>query len=53
MLSNFTNAGQSRSIIFPEGPNADGWFWIGKMLKELLIEANKPLPRKKHSNSWL
>jgi len=48
-LSNFTNSGQSRSIIFPEGPKADGWFSVGKMLKELLIEANKPLPRKKHS----
>ena len=40
MLSNFTNSGQSRSIIFPEGPKADGWFLIGKMLKEFLIEAN-------------
>jgi len=50
MLSNFTKAGQSRSIIFPEDPKADGWFSVGKMLKELLIEANKPLPRKKHSS---
>ena len=43
MLSNFTKAGQSRSIIFPKGPNADGWFTVA------LIEANKSLSWKKHS----
>jgi len=48
-LSNFSDSGHSRSIIFPEGPKADGWFSVGKLVKELLIEANKPLPKKKHS----
>jgi len=27
-------------LFFPEAPNGDGWFVVGKMLKELLIEAN-------------
>jgi len=49
MLSNFTNSGQSRSIIFPEGPFADGWFVVAKMLKEVLIKANKSSSRKKPS----
>ena len=48
MLSNFTNSGQSRSIIFLEGPYADGWFAIAKILKKVLIEANKSLLRKTH-----
>ena len=43
MLSFYGNSGRSRSIIFPEGPNADGWFGVAKLLKEVLIEANKSL----------
>jgi len=32
--------GQSRTIIFPEGSNADGWFALTKILKEFLIYGN-------------
>ena len=33
--------GQSRTVIFPEGANAEGWFGVSKILKEILIEGHK------------
>jgi len=46
MLSNFANFGRSRSIIFPEVLDANGWFGVAKLLKEVLIDPNKSLSRK-------
>jgi len=35
------DGGQSRTVIFPEGMKADGWFGVSKVLKEFLIEGHK------------
>jgi len=32
--------GRSRTLIFPEGSKADGWFALTKLLKESLISGN-------------
>ena len=46
MLSHYTSSGRSRLIIFPEGPKADGWFGVAKLLKKVLIESHKTLSSK-------
>jgi len=46
MLSHFVNLGQSRTIVLPEGPKADGCFGVANLFKEVLIEANKALSMK-------
>jgi len=33
--------GQSRTVIFPEGAKAEGWFGVSKILKEILIKGHK------------
>jgi len=35
------NGGPSRTVIFPEGAEADGWFGVSKILKEILIKGHK------------
>ena len=35
------DGGQSRTVIFPEGTKADGWFGVSKILKEFLIGGHK------------
>jgi len=35
------DGGQSRTVIFPEGAKANGWFGVSKILKEILIEGHK------------
>ena len=37
------NGGHSRTVIFPEGAKAKGWFGVSKILKEILIEGHKKL----------
>jgi len=49
MLSHYTSSGRSRSIIFPEGPKADGWFGVAKLLKQVLMEGHKTLSSKQVS----
>ena len=49
VLSLLGNGGQVRSVIFPEGAKAEGWFRVTKILKKMLIEGHKkphPPPRK-------
>ena len=40
-LSQFANFGNPSTIIFPEGPKADGCFGVANSLKEMLILGNK------------
>ena len=37
VLSLLGNGGQARSVIFPEGAKAKGWFGVTTILKETLI----------------
>jgi len=46
MLPHYANSGQSRTIVFPEGPKADGWFRVANLFKKVLIGANRALSRK-------
>ena len=39
-LSQLSYSSKPRTIIFPEGPKADGWFGVTKLLKETLIGAS-------------
>ena len=41
MLSHFAYPGQSRTLIFPEGPKADGWFGVANLFKKMLIDTNR------------
>ena len=38
--------GRSRTLIFPEGSKADGWFALTKLLKESLISGKSEAPDK-------
>jgi len=40
VFSVFWGSGRSRTVIFPEGSSADGWFARTKILKEFLIYGN-------------
>jgi len=58
VFSHLRYSGKSRTIIFPEGPKADGWFGITKLLKETLIGASKASPAfpkeaRKEVKGWL
>ena len=37
VFSRFAHSRKSRTIIFPWGPYADGWFGVTKLLKKMLI----------------
>jgi len=37
VLSEFSYSGRSRTVIFPEGHKAEGWFGISKLLKDSLL----------------
>ena len=57
VFSHLSYSGKSRTIIFPEGPKADGWFGIAKLLKETLIGASKassafPKEARKEVKGW-
>ena len=41
VLSQFRSSCQSRTIIFPEGDKADGWFRVTKIMKDSLINGYK------------
>jgi len=44
MLSRFANSGQSRTMVFPEGPKAS--YGVANLFKKVLIGANRALSRK-------
>jgi len=45
------NGGQARTVIFPKGAKAEGWFRVTKILKETLIEGHKkPSPPPKNAS---
>jgi len=53
MLSHFAYSGQLRTLIFPEGPKADGWFGVANLFKKVLIEANRAwLSKQKRTPSF-
>ena len=41
VLSLLGNGGKVRTVIFPEGAKAEGWFGVTKVFKETLIEGHK------------
>ena len=41
VFSLLSNGGQYRTVIFPEGTKAEGWFGVSKILKEILIKGHK------------
>ena len=48
------NGEQSRTISFPEGAKAEGWFGVSKILKEILIKGHKkssPSPKNAPTHS--
>jgi len=52
VLSLLDNGGQSRTVIFPDGAEAEGWFGVTKILKETLIEGHKkPSPPPRNASS--
>ena len=40
VFSELSYSGRPRTIIFQEGPKADGWFGVSKLLKETLLGAS-------------
>ena len=41
MLSYYAYLSQSRTMVFPEGVKADGWFVVANLFKKVLIDANR------------
>ena len=51
MLSHFASSGQPRTLVFPEGQKADGWFGVANFFKKVLIDANRPRSSKQQKTS--